>query len=220
MKKVAIIIAGIIVLVLGFGVAVFAPFASVTKGAPIAAYSSPRTALVVIDIQKDMTAKDGKRPLNLAQTDSMIPQVNSLIQNADKKGWLVIYITHEYEKNSPLRLVTQDFLLEGKPGAAMDPRLLAINQNHFVKHKMDAFSNEEFEAFLQKNQVNHLLIAGMAAEECVDRTCQGALNRKYKVTILCDAISGKSDDSRKNKIADYKRYGAEISQARELIDFK
>jgi nicotinamidase-related amidase len=220
MKKVAIILAGIVVLVIGFGAVVFAPFASVTKGAPIATYSSPRTALVVIDIQKDMTEKDGKRPLNLAQTDSMIPIVNSLIQNADKKGWLVIYITHEYVKNSPLRLVTQDFLLEGKPGAAMDPRLLVNNQNHFIKHTMDAFSNEEFDAFLQKNQVNHLMITGMAAEECVDRTCQGALNRKYKVTILGDAISGMSDDSRKKKIADYKRYGAEIAQARAFIDFK
>jgi nicotinamidase-related amidase len=60
----------------------------------------------------------------------------------------------------------------------------------------------------------------MAAEECVDRTCQGALNRKYKVTIIGDAISGKSDDSGRKKIADYKRYGAEIAQARELIDFK
>ena len=220
MKKVAIILAGIVVFVMGLGVAVFAPFASVTKGAPITSYSSPRTALLVIDIQKDMTEKDGKRPLNLAQTDSMIPVVNSLIQNADKKGWLVIYVTHEYTRNSPLRLVTQDFLLEGKPGAAMDPRLLVINQNQFVKHKMDAFSNEEFDAFLQKNQVNHLLIAGMAAEECVDRTCQGALNRKYKVTILGDAISGKSDASRRKKIADYKRYGAEIAQARAFINFK
>jgi nicotinamidase-related amidase len=220
MKKVAIILAGIVVFIIGFGIAVFVPFASVTKGTPIAAYSSPRTALLVIDIQKDMTEKNGKRPLNLAQTDSMIPVVNSLIQNADKKDWLVIYITHEYVKNSPLRLVTQDFLLEGKPGAAMDPRLLVINQNQFVKHKMDAFSNKEFDVFLQKNQVTHLLITGMAAEECVDRTCQGALNRKYKVTIIGDAISGKSDDSRRKKIADYKRYGAEIAQARELIDFK
>ena len=106
------------------------------------------------------------------------------------------------------------------PSGLMDPRLLVINQNQFVKHKMDAFSNEEFDAFLQKNQVNHLMITGMAAEECVDRTCQGALNRKYKVTILSDAIFGKSDDSRRKKIADYKRYGAEMAQTRELINFK
>jgi hypothetical protein len=150
MKKVAIILAGIVVFIIGFGVAVFAPFASVTKGTPIAAYSSPRTALLVIDIQKDMTEKNGKRPLNLAQTDSMIPVVNSLIQNADKKDWLVIYITHEYVKNSPLRLVTQDFLLEGKPGAAMDPRLLVINQNQFVKHKWMHFQIKSLTFFYKK----------------------------------------------------------------------
>ena len=218
MKKVAIIMAGIVVLVIGFGVAVFAPFASVTKGEPIAAYPAPKTALLIIDIQKDMTEKSGKRPLNLPQTNSIIPLVNELIQKADTKDWLVVYITHEYRKKSALRLVTKDFLLEGMPGAGIDPRVKVINQNHFVKHTMDAFSNSEFDAFLRKNQVNRLLMTGMAAEECVDRTCQGALKRKYAVTVISDAIAGRSNESRKKKIKDYERYGAQIVQAQALIE--
>ena len=115
MKIVALIMACIVIVIIGFGAVVFMPFSAVTKGAPIGAYSSPRTALLVIDIQKDMTEKSGKRPLNLPQTNSIISVVNELIQNADKKDWLVVYITHEYPKKSPLRLVTKDFLLEGTP---------------------------------------------------------------------------------------------------------
>jgi nicotinamidase-related amidase len=216
MKKVAIIMAGIVVLVMGFGVVVFAPFASVTKGAPIAAYPAPRTALLIIDIQKDMTEENGKRPLNPPQTNSIIPLVNELIQKAVKKDWLVVYITHEYRKKSALRLVTKDFLLEGMPGAGIDPRVKVINQNHFVKHTMDAFSNSDFDAFLRKNRVNRLLMTGMAAEECIDRTCQGALNRKYEVTVIGDAIAGGSNKSRKKKITDYERYGAHIIRAEDL----
>ena len=203
-----------------FTAGVFLPFAAVTKGKAIEAYSTPKTALVIIDIQKDMTEKNGKRPLNLLQTDSMIPVVNNLIQNAAKNDWLIVYITHAYRKTSPLRLVTQDFLLEGMPGAAMDSRLLIINQNHFVKYRMDAFSNPEFDAFLRKNQVNKFLITGMAAEECIDRTCQGALNRKYAVTIISDAIAGRSDDSRRKKIRDFEKYGANIVQAKTIIGVK
>ena len=217
MKIVALIMACIVIVIIGFGAVVFMPFSAVTKGAPIGAYSSPRTALLVIDIQKDMTEKSGKRPLNLPQTNSIISLVNELIQNADKKDWLVVYITHEYPKKSPLRLVTKDFLLEGTPGAEIDPRIKVINQNRFIKHKMDAFSNFEFDAFLRKNQVNHVLITGMAAEECVDRTCQGALNRKYTVTVIRDAIAGRSNESRKKKINDYERYGAQIAQIQSLI---
>ena len=95
-----------------------------------------------------------------------------------------------------------------------------INQNRFIKHKMDAFSNFEFDAFLRKNQVNHVLITGMAAEECVDRTCQGALNRKYTVAVIRDGIAGRSNESRKKKINDYERYGAQIAQVQSLIGVK
>lgn len=220
MKKVLLILSGVVVAIIIFGAAVFMPFSAVTKGAPIDAYSAPRTALLVIDIQKDMTEENGIRPLNLPQTNSIISIINELIQNPYKENWVVVYITHEYTKKSALRLVTGDFLLEGAPGAGIDPRLLVVNQNHFVKHRMDAFSNSEFDAFLRKNQVNNLLLTGIAAEECIDRTCRGALNRKYAVTVISDAIAGKSNKSRKTKIDDYERYGAHIVQAQSLLESK
>jgi nicotinamidase-related amidase len=103
------------------------------------------------------------------------------------------------------------------PGAGMDPRLAVINNNHFIKYRMDAFSNPDFDAFLRKNQVNHVLLTGMAAEECIDRTSRGALNRKYDVTVISDCIAGKSDTSRGQKIRDYEKYGAKVLQARALL---
>lgn len=218
MKKIVCVFIIIVLLLFGFAVGVFLPFSAITKGTPIGTYAAPRTALLIIDIQKDMTENSGKRPLNLPQTNSIISVVNELIQNAGKKDWLVVYITHEYPKKSPLRLVTKDFLLEGTPGAEIDPRLSVINQNHFIKHTMDAFSNSGFDVFLRKNQVTHVLITGMAAEECVDRTCQGALNRKYAVTVISDAVAGRSNESRRKKINDYERYGAQIAQAQSLIN--
>ena len=217
MKKILIILVIAVLLLLGLGAAVFFPFATVTKGPAITAYSASKTALLVIDIQKDMTERNGKKPLNLDQTDSMIPVVNKLIKNANEKNWLVVYITHEYKKNSILRLVTRDFLLEGMPGAKMDSRILVVNQNHFTKYYMDTFSDLKFEDFLRENQINHLLITGIAAEQCIDKTCQAALNRGYKVTVISDGIAGSSESSRKRKISDYKRYGAQIIEAEELI---
>jgi nicotinamidase-related amidase len=217
MKKTLQALAFLVLLFLCLSARIFIPFAAVTTGAPIAAYPAPQTALVIIDIQKDMTEKDGRRLLNLAQTDAMIPVVNTLIQNAEKKHWLVVYITHEFLKKSMLRLVTRDFLLEGASGAGMDPRVLVASSNHFIKNRSDAFSNAEFDAFLRKNQVNHLILTGMAAEACVDKTCRGGLNRKYTVTVVSDAIAGDSDKSRKKKIEDYKSYGAQTLTAQELL---
>lgn len=216
MKKALSVIAVVFFLFLIWGTAAFLSFSKTTKGPLISDYPNPKTALLVIDIQKDMTEKNGVRPLNLQQTDSMIPVVNELVKSAEKKGWHVIYVTHEYRKNSILRLVTRNFLLEGLPGAKMDPRILVVNDNHFIKNRMDAFTNLKFGDFLRRNQVNHLILTGMAAEACIDRTCKAALNRGYKVTVISDAIAASSGNSRIRKIEDYKRSGAKIVAARDL----
>jgi nicotinamidase-related amidase len=103
------------------------------------------------------------------------------------------------------------------PGADMDAKVVQVNNNHFIKHRMDAFSNVAFDEFLRMNHVNHLLITGIAAEECIDRTCRGALHRKYQVTVIGDAIAGRSDESRKNKLKDYEKYGATIIQSKAVL---
>lgn len=83
---------------------------------------------------------------------------------------------------------------------------------------MDTFTNLTFEGFLCTKQINQLLITGMAAEECVDKTCQAALNRGYKVTMINDGIAGSSDSSLKRKIKDYQRYGARVVEANTLLN--
>ncbi len=217
MKKILSVLSVCLSIIIIWGTLAFLTFSKITKGTVITDYPTPRTALLVIDLQKDMTEKDGARPLNIRQTDSIIPLVNTLTKKAGNKDWLVAYVTHEYRKNSILRLVTRNFLLEGMPGAKMDPRVLMVSDNHFIKYRMDAFSNSEFEKFLQKNQINHLLLTGMAAEACIDRTCRAALNRGYKVSVISDAIAGISDASRNKKIDDYQRAGAQIISFSELI---
>lgn len=60
-KKILISIIIAILLFFGLCMVVFLPFAAVTKGTVISKYATPKTALLIIDIQKDMTEKDGKR---------------------------------------------------------------------------------------------------------------------------------------------------------------
>jgi nicotinamidase-related amidase len=82
---------------------------------------------------------------------------------------------------------------------------------------MDTFSNSAFEGFLKEHAVGQLILTGMAAEACVDRTCQGALNRKYHVTVVRDAIASASDESREKKIRDYEKYGAQITTSQDIL---
>lgn len=58
----------------------------------------------------------------------------------------------------------------------------------------------------------------MAAEVCVDRTIQGALNRGYEVYVIDDAVLAIFGDASKQKRLDkYIRLGAEIISLKEFI---
>ncbi len=107
---------------------------------------------------------------------------------------------------------------EGKKGTELDNRIISANSNIFTKRKMDSFTNKDFESYLIKNEISHLIITGLDAEDCVDKTIKGAINRKYKVTVISDAIATKSDEKRSKKIEDFKKIGAEILTTKELIN--
>ncbi len=212
MKMTLIICGAGLFLIIGYCAIIFYQFSKVSKGEKIAkdTYTNPQRALMVIDIQRDMTEKGGKAELNIEQTDRVIEKVNSLIETAEQRGWLVVYVRHEFKKNPVLRLASGGALAEGSTGAQIDPRVKIINDNIFVKNIMDAFSNPELDDFLVANQVTDLFITGMDARACVDRAVKAALNRDYEVSVLSDVIATSSDEKRKDKLVEFKAAGAAL----------
>ena len=82
---------------------------------------------------------------------------------------------------------------------------------------MDTFTSSEFENFLIKNQINNLIITGLDAENCVDKTVKAAINRQYKLKIISNGIATKTEERRNKKINEFKNLGAEIMTTDELL---
>lgn len=190
---------------------------AVSRGEKIAEYEAPRRALMIIDLQRDITEKDGRMVMNPEQTDRIIGNINRILSKHGKGDLLVVYITQEFEKNSIVQLLTNNALLPGSPGARIDPRIMIVGDNHFVKHVSDAFSNRGLDDFLVKNRVNHLYVTGVDAEYCVDKTVKAALNRNYKVTVISDAVGSGSDEKRDAKIREFERLGMEIITTEQML---
>jgi nicotinamidase-related amidase len=190
----------------------------VSDGDAIPQYNNPQTALLIIDVQKNLTSQDGTWILNLRQTDEMIEKINLLIENSAKRDIVVIYITNEYNKFSTLNYFTNWAFEENTDGANMDERIMIVNNNHFIKSRMDAFTNNQFELFLQQQRINHIIVTGIDAEDCVDKTVKGALNRNYLVTVITDAIATASDERREQKITDFINLGVETLTTEEFVE--
>ncbi len=58
----------------------------------------------------------------------------------------------------------------------------------FKKRFPNAFTNKEFEAFLDKMNIDTINVVGVDGRCCVYHTVMVALKRKYKVRLFLDAI--------------------------------
>lgn len=185
-----------------------------TKGVRIKAYPTPRAALLIVDIQEDYTGPQAKN--RYRDGDRIISVSNTLIAQAEAKDIPVIFIQN-IVKNAVISLLVGGVNKPGSPGAEMDRRLTKpATSRIFTKSRSDAFSNPELEAFLQANQIDHVMVTGLDAAYCVNATAQGALNRGYKVTIFSDGLATESGTRLDQLAQAWRKAGALVKAGNEL----
>lgn len=131
------------------------------------------TALVVIDIQNDIT-KNYKK---------IIDNINTAIDWAASKEIQVVYIRHEN-----LSAGTRTFK-PGTKGAELVPDMKIVSDNIFTKTKGNALTSEEFADFIAKNGISDFYITGADAVACVKSTCFNMTKANYDVKVLSDCIT-------------------------------
>lgn len=199
--------------VLGVLVAVIAAYVATglymtlpTKGSHIATYDTPNAALLVMDVQNDIT--HGKA---YGDTSAFVEHVNQAIAVAEENGMDVLYIQNVYGNNPIVMLLSGGTGQKGTPGVEFDSRLKVVSNHVFVKSRGDSFSSETFEQYLVDRKIDTLTIVGADAAGCVLRTAQGGKNRGYGVTIIKDAVITAANDAKMKLVEEqYTKDGIEM----------
>lgn len=159
-----------------------------------------KKALVVIDVQKDISKK----------WDEIISNINRAIDWAVDNDINVVYTKHE--NLSPGARV----LLPDTPGAELDPRLKIASKNIFTKNKMNCLTSEEFSNFIKKNEIKELILAGADASICVKSTCFNLRKLGYDVVVLSDCIASWKMALIPEMLEYYKEQGAKVASINDL----
>lgn len=201
--------AGVVLLLLaaGFGGMMYV-LVKPSKGPRIPGYSSPRTALLVVDIQEDFTGSDAKVPYK--DGPRILSAANELLARAQREDCAVVFIRNEVD-NACLRFLVGGRNAPGAPGTAMDRRLVQVPGTLTLpKYRSDAFTNSELDAFLRQRRVDRLVIVGLDGAYCIDATTKGALNRGYKVTLVTRGIATESGQSLEDLGERWRKLGVEV----------
>lgn len=160
-----------------------------------------KKALIVIDIQKDITKN----------YRDIIGNINRAIDWAVDNDIHVVYIRHEN-----LSPGTRTF----KPntaGAEFVSDLKMVSKNIFTKYKGNALTSEEFMDFIRQNEISDFYITGADAAACVKSTCYNLCKAKYGVHVLSDCITSYDKKKIDEMLRYYESKGSEVISLDDLL---
>ncbi|GEM85036.1 cysteine hydrolase family protein [Meiothermus hypogaeus] len=139
-----------------------------------------RTALLLIDIQQglDDTAYFGPRNNPLFERN-----VAALLEKFRQAGAPVLHVQHHsLRPTSPLR--------PGQPGHDFKPEARPLEgEPVFAKTVNSAFIGTDLEAYLHREGIARLVVAGLTTDHCVSTTVRMAGNLGFEVWLVGDACA-------------------------------
>ena len=157
------------------------------------------TALVVIDIQNDITK----------HYRDILSNLNASIDWAAAKGMDVVYIKH-----NNLSPGTRTFKPDTK-GAELVPELKLVSDKVFVKTKANALTSEAFADYIRENGVEEFYITGADATGCVKSTCFNMAKAGYRVHVISDCVTSYDLKKLPEMLAYYAEKGCEVKALAE-----
>ena len=159
------------------------------------------SALVVIDLQKDITKK----------YRGIIEKVNEEIDWAVQKGLHIVYIQHN---NLSAGMKT---FKPGTRGAELVPELNVVSDHIFTKVKSNALTSEAFTAFIQEHEISEFYVIGADDAACIKSTCYNMAKSGYTVHVLSDCITSYDKKKLPELLTYYESKGCEVLELSEVV---
>ncbi len=173
----------------------------------------PKTALVVIDLQKGIAG----RP-NLTAANDVVARTNDLLDvfHHHKLPVVLVNVTG----GAPGR-VEQKMSVGQRPAdwAELVPELHKESSDKLVtKRSWGAFTNTDLDAYLKDCGVTQVVVCGIATSAGVESTARSAHEHGYSVTLAIDAMTDMNIDAQTNSITRiFPRLG-ETGTVQEIIE--
>jgi nicotinamidase-related amidase len=130
----------------------------------------PRTALLVVDVQKGVMEGAHER-------DSVVANICRLVESAREAQVPVVWVQHSGEG-----------LAKGSDEWRIVPELAPDESEPLVEKSYgDSFEDTTLETVLSGLAVGRLVVAGAQTDQCIRSTLHGALVRGYDATLVSDA---------------------------------
>jgi nicotinamidase-related amidase len=165
-------------------------------------------ALLVIDVQQGLFT----RPTHIYNAQTLLANLNSLIDHARQQGALVVFVQH----------ANDSVLIKDSPTWQLHPALHPQPQDlRIIKQHGSSFEQTSLGEELNRHGIRKLAICGLVTHGCVKAGTLDALKLGYQTTLISDAHSSYSKDAARLIIewnAKLEQAGARLCTTQEYIE--
>jgi nicotinamidase-related amidase len=173
----------------------------------------PKTALIVIDLQKGIVSFPTVHPI-----DEIVTRAGALAEAFRHRSLPVVLVN--VDAVAPGRTEQPIRLRDLPPGwTDLVPELNRQPQDHVVtKRTWGAFTNTDLEAHLKSLGVTQVVITGVATSAGVESTARHANELGFNVALAVDAMTDTNADAHHNSLARiFPRLG-ETGTTQDILD--
>jgi ureidoacrylate peracid hydrolase len=192
-----------------------------------------QTAVLVIDVQNDFVADDGRvgrSGVDMHPLQKATKAINRLITAARESAVTVFYVAVEhghqvdlppYQARYERRGMTPDDTIcqAGTWGADLYEGLLPPEKGEprLVKHGYDAFQGTDLESALLKSRVRTVIVTGVVTELCVRATVASAFERGFFPIIPRECTASTESEPADAAFQSMERWYGEVVSLDDLI---
>lgn len=148
------------------------------------------TAVLIVDMQNAFF----EAPALREQQDRVVSECNALIAAAARSGVHVLMVCTEHERDKSTWTLSmleddQGFIFRGSSQAELVPGLRAAELPRLVKTRDSAFMATDLLLRLRNWNIDRLLLAGVATQNCIAQTASDAFANNFHVAFARNALA-------------------------------
>jgi nicotinamidase-related amidase len=190
-----------------------------------------RTALIVIDMQRDFLSSSGVCAAasdNVTTGAGVLGQVKALIAAAREQKVFIIYIQSIYDppylsdimRGQLDRRGLRGLCQSDSPGSDFVEGIApngAANECVVIKHRFSAFCGTDMDLILRSNGIETLILSGVTTDVCVESTARDGFFLGYRVVIAGDCVSSFSADWHRASLAVLSRSFGRTASSSDIV---
>lgn len=175
-------------------------------------------ALLLVDVINDLEFDGGARLLKRALPAA--ERLRALLGRAREAGVPVVYANDNFGRwRDEFRELLRHCLEDGVRGEPIARMLEPAASDYFIlKPRHSAFFCTPLEHLLDHLEVEELVMAGLATDQCVQVTAADAHMRGYRVTVPRDCSAAETEERHRRAMEWMERMASADTRASEAIE--